>query len=189
MTCLHSAEIFKWFQCISVCLSIYNLLFYLSFYPSYLSFYCSIEKSPSMAFCPAVFHLMCVPAKWICVRLHFIQSSGLLLNGSLFKLSILTVQLNTLSTHFSILSSQLRDTKSTDQNTTLLHFLAEKCEEKYPEILKFPDELEHVESASKGKELLLLLLFRHIKCQLRFILKSVMRQYQFSCWTQYNSFK
>ncbi|XP_077104005.1 protein diaphanous homolog 2 isoform X12 [Siphateles boraxobius] len=44
---------------------------------------------------------------------------------------------------------KLRDTKSTDQNTTLLHFLAEKCEEKYAEILKFPDELEHVESASK----------------------------------------
>ncbi|XP_026110808.1 protein diaphanous homolog 2-like [Carassius auratus] len=47
---------------------------------------------------------------------------------------------------------KLRDTKSTDQNTTLLHFLAEKCEEKYPEILKFPDELEHVECASKGGE-------------------------------------
>ncbi|RXN26790.1 diaphanous -like protein [Labeo rohita] len=44
---------------------------------------------------------------------------------------------------------KLRDTKSTDQNTTLLHFLAEKCEEKYAEILKFPDELVHVESASK----------------------------------------
>ncbi|XP_076148781.1 protein diaphanous homolog 2-like [Alosa pseudoharengus] len=44
---------------------------------------------------------------------------------------------------------KLRDTKSTDQNTTLLHFLAEKCEEMHPEILNFPDELEHVESASK----------------------------------------
>ncbi|KAK7137901.1 hypothetical protein R3I94_013523 [Phoxinus phoxinus] len=44
---------------------------------------------------------------------------------------------------------KLRDTKSTEQNTTLLHFLAEKCEEKYAGILKFPDELEHVESASK----------------------------------------
>ncbi|XP_026883748.2 protein diaphanous homolog 2 isoform X3 [Electrophorus electricus] len=44
---------------------------------------------------------------------------------------------------------KLRDTKSMDQNTTLLHFLAEKCEEKYPEILKFPDELQHVENASK----------------------------------------
>ncbi|KAJ8014755.1 hypothetical protein DPEC_G00019020 [Dallia pectoralis] len=44
---------------------------------------------------------------------------------------------------------KLRDTKSADQNTTLLHFLAEKCEERYPEILRFPDELEHVDSASK----------------------------------------
>ncbi|XP_057204917.1 protein diaphanous homolog 2 isoform X2 [Triplophysa rosa] len=44
---------------------------------------------------------------------------------------------------------KLRDTKSTEQNMTLLHFLAEKCEEKYPEILKFPDELEHVDSASR----------------------------------------
>ncbi|XP_051505681.1 protein diaphanous homolog 2-like isoform X4 [Myxocyprinus asiaticus] len=44
---------------------------------------------------------------------------------------------------------KLCDTKSTDQNMTLLHFLSEKCEEKYPEILKFPDELQHVESASK----------------------------------------
>uniref|UniRef100_A0A4W5P427 Diaphanous related formin 2 n=1 Tax=Hucho hucho TaxID=62062 RepID=A0A4W5P427_9TELE len=46
---------------------------------------------------------------------------------------------------------KLRDTKSADQNTTLLHFLAQKCEEKYPEILRFPEELQHVESASKGK--------------------------------------
>ncbi|XP_041705668.1 protein diaphanous homolog 2 isoform X1 [Coregonus clupeaformis] len=44
---------------------------------------------------------------------------------------------------------KLRDTKSADQNTTLLHFLTEKCEEKYPEILRFPEELQHVESASK----------------------------------------
>ncbi|XP_072481818.1 protein diaphanous homolog 2 isoform X3 [Notamacropus eugenii] len=44
---------------------------------------------------------------------------------------------------------KVRDTKSSDQKTTLLHFLAEICEEKYRDILKFPDELEHVESASK----------------------------------------
>ncbi|XP_038137230.1 protein diaphanous homolog 2 isoform X3 [Cyprinodon tularosa] len=44
---------------------------------------------------------------------------------------------------------KLRDTKSISHNTTLLHFLAEKCEENHPEILGFPDELEHVESASK----------------------------------------
>ncbi|XP_061130437.1 protein diaphanous homolog 2 isoform X4 [Syngnathus typhle] len=44
---------------------------------------------------------------------------------------------------------KLRDTKSISQNTTLLHFLAEKCDETYPEILRFPEELEHLESASK----------------------------------------
>ncbi|XP_036082274.1 protein diaphanous homolog 2 isoform X4 [Rousettus aegyptiacus] len=44
---------------------------------------------------------------------------------------------------------KIRDTKSADQKTTLLHFLAEICEEKYQDILKFPEELEHVESASK----------------------------------------
>ncbi|XP_009586086.1 PREDICTED: protein diaphanous homolog 2-like, partial [Fulmarus glacialis] len=44
---------------------------------------------------------------------------------------------------------KIRDTKSSDQKTTLLHFLAETCEENYRDILKFPDELQHVESASK----------------------------------------
>ncbi|XP_044538761.1 protein diaphanous homolog 2 [Gracilinanus agilis] len=44
---------------------------------------------------------------------------------------------------------KIRDTKSSDQKTTLLHFLAEICEEKYRDILKFPDELANVESASK----------------------------------------
>ncbi|XP_072486712.1 protein diaphanous homolog 1 [Notamacropus eugenii] len=44
---------------------------------------------------------------------------------------------------------KLRDTKSADQKMTLLHFLAELCENSYPEILKFPDELTHVEKASR----------------------------------------
>ncbi|CAH2314868.1 diaphanous homolog 2, partial [Pelobates cultripes] len=44
---------------------------------------------------------------------------------------------------------KIRDTKSSDQKTTLLHFLAEVCEERFPEILKFPEELAHIESASK----------------------------------------
>ncbi|CAO2593830.1 Protein diaphanous homolog 1 [Lemmus lemmus] len=46
---------------------------------------------------------------------------------------------------------KLRDTKSTDQKMTLLHFLAELCENDYPDVLKFPDELAHVEKASRGK--------------------------------------
>ncbi|XP_026937590.1 protein diaphanous homolog 1 isoform X2 [Sagmatias obliquidens] len=44
---------------------------------------------------------------------------------------------------------KLRDTKSTDQKMTLLHFLAELCENNHPEVLKFPDELAHVEKASR----------------------------------------
>ncbi|XP_055464258.1 protein diaphanous homolog 2 isoform X3 [Psammomys obesus] len=44
---------------------------------------------------------------------------------------------------------KIRDTKSADQKTTLLHFLVEVCEERYRDILKFPEDLEHVESASK----------------------------------------
>ncbi|XP_021044289.1 protein diaphanous homolog 2 isoform X1 [Mus pahari] len=44
---------------------------------------------------------------------------------------------------------KIKDTKSADQKSTLLHFLAEICDEQYRDILKFPDELEHVESASK----------------------------------------
>lgn len=44
---------------------------------------------------------------------------------------------------------KIKDTKSADQKTTLLHFLAEICDEQHRDILKFPEELEHVESASK----------------------------------------
>uniref|UniRef100_A0A8C5MDF0 FH2 domain-containing protein n=1 Tax=Leptobrachium leishanense TaxID=445787 RepID=A0A8C5MDF0_9ANUR len=44
---------------------------------------------------------------------------------------------------------KLKDTKSADQKTTLLHFIAESCENEYPDVLKFPDELVHVEKASR----------------------------------------
>ncbi|XP_067423046.1 protein diaphanous homolog 1 isoform X1 [Emydura macquarii macquarii] len=44
---------------------------------------------------------------------------------------------------------KLRDTKSSDQKLTLLHFLADLCEQKYPDIMKFLDELIHVEKASR----------------------------------------
>lgn len=49
-----------------------------------------------------------------------------------------------------LLCPQLRDTKSADQKMTLLHFLAETCELQYPDVLKFPDELIHVEKACQG---------------------------------------
>uniref|UniRef100_A0A8C0DK55 Diaphanous related formin 3 n=1 Tax=Balaenoptera musculus TaxID=9771 RepID=A0A8C0DK55_BALMU len=44
---------------------------------------------------------------------------------------------------------KLKDTKSADQKTTLLHFLVQICEENYPDILNFVDDLEHLDKASK----------------------------------------
>ncbi|XP_021176823.2 protein diaphanous homolog 1 isoform X2 [Fundulus heteroclitus] len=44
---------------------------------------------------------------------------------------------------------KLRDTKSTDLKQTLLHFLAEVCQEQHAEIMDFPKELIHVEKASR----------------------------------------
>ncbi|KAM4586804.1 protein diaphanous homolog 1 [Fundulus diaphanus] len=44
---------------------------------------------------------------------------------------------------------KLRDTKSADLKQTLLHFLAEMCQEQYSDIMDFPKELIHVEKASR----------------------------------------
>ncbi|XP_052465463.1 protein diaphanous homolog 3 isoform X1 [Carassius gibelio] len=44
---------------------------------------------------------------------------------------------------------KLKDTKSADQKSTLLHFLVEVCEEKFPEVLKFVEDLQHVDQASR----------------------------------------
>ncbi|XP_071382511.1 protein diaphanous homolog 1-like [Centroberyx affinis] len=44
---------------------------------------------------------------------------------------------------------KLRDTKSADQKQTLLHFLADVCQEQYPDVMSFPDELIHVVKASR----------------------------------------
>lgn len=44
---------------------------------------------------------------------------------------------------------KLKDTKSADQKTTLLHFLVDVCEEKHPDILPFVDDLAHLDKASR----------------------------------------
>ncbi|KAK9518085.1 hypothetical protein VZT92_023406 [Zoarces viviparus] len=44
---------------------------------------------------------------------------------------------------------KLRDTKSADLKQTLLHFLADVCQEQYPDVMGFVDELIHVEKASR----------------------------------------
>ncbi|XP_051810668.1 protein diaphanous homolog 1 [Acanthochromis polyacanthus] len=44
---------------------------------------------------------------------------------------------------------KLRDTKTADLKQTLLHFLADLCQEQYPDVMSFTDELIHVEKASR----------------------------------------
>ncbi|XP_067352242.1 protein diaphanous homolog 3-like isoform X2 [Channa argus] len=44
---------------------------------------------------------------------------------------------------------KLKDTKSADQKSTLLHFVAQVCEEEFPEVIKFVEDLEHVDRASR----------------------------------------
>lgn len=44
---------------------------------------------------------------------------------------------------------KMKDTKSADQKSTLLHFLAHVCEEEFPDVIKFIDDFEHVDRASR----------------------------------------
>uniref|UniRef100_A0A8D2NLD9 Diaphanous related formin 3 n=1 Tax=Zosterops lateralis melanops TaxID=1220523 RepID=A0A8D2NLD9_ZOSLA len=44
---------------------------------------------------------------------------------------------------------KLKDTKSADQKTTLLHFLVEVCEESYQDVLNFVEDFQHLDKASK----------------------------------------
>lgn len=46
---------------------------------------------------------------------------------------------------------QLSSTKSIDGQATLVHFLEDIIETKYPEISGFENELTHVEQAARGK--------------------------------------
>ena len=46
--------------------------------------------------------------------------------------------------------TKLSSTKSADQKTTLLHFLCNTIELRFPEIKEFAAELRNVEEASKG---------------------------------------
>ena len=51
----------------------------------------------------------------------------------------------------TIFSLQLNSTKSVDGQSTLLHFLEDIIEAKYPEIAGFELELTHVEQAARGE--------------------------------------
>lgn len=45
---------------------------------------------------------------------------------------------------------QLTNTKTADNKKTLMHFLIELMEKKFPEALSFHEELIHVEQAARG---------------------------------------
>ncbi len=47
--------------------------------------------------------------------------------------------------------TKLGGTKSADQKTTLLHFLANVMESKFPDLLDFASELRNIEAASRCK--------------------------------------
>lgn len=51
--------------------------------------------------------------------------------------------------------TKLSSTKSADQKTTLLHFLASTVEARYPDLKEFALELRNVEEASKGTTIVL----------------------------------
>lgn len=56
----------------------------------------------------------------------------------------------TVFTFLFFFPAQLKDTKSADQKTTLLHFLVEVCEESYQDVLNFVEDFQHLDKASKG---------------------------------------
>ena len=45
---------------------------------------------------------------------------------------------------------QIGNTKTNDNQQTLMHFLAMTAEKHYPDVMDFADELLHVEKATKG---------------------------------------
>jgi len=47
-------------------------------------------------------------------------------------------------------SLQIANTKTNDNQQTLMHFLATMAEKHYPDVMDFADELLHVEKATRG---------------------------------------
>ncbi len=47
--------------------------------------------------------------------------------------------------------TKLGSTKSADQKTTLIHFLAKVVENKFPDVMDFSQDLRNIEEASRSK--------------------------------------
>ena len=52
---------------------------------------------------------------------------------------------------FLFIPLQLSNTKTSDNKSTLLHFLVQSIESKCPEVLNIKDEIPSVSTAAKGK--------------------------------------
>lgn len=63
--------------------------------------------------------------------------------------------------------TKIKNTKSSDGKTTLMHFLAQIVENKYPEILNFAEELMHVDHAARVSPNQLQTNLNHIKKSIR----------------------
>ena len=59
---------------------------------------------------------------------------------------------------FNYFVLQLLDTKTADKKLTLMHFLVDTVQEKFPEILNFESELRFIEKAALGNFYIKLLL-------------------------------
>ncbi|KAM9321022.1 protein diaphanous homolog 3 [Gastrophryne carolinensis] len=68
---------------------------------------------------------------------------------------------------------KLKDTKSVDQKTTLIHFLAEVCEKKFPDVLTFVEEIQTVDKASKVSAEHLEKTMKHMERQLQLLEKDL----------------
>ena len=52
--------------------------------------------------------------------------------------------------YIHLYSPQLKNTKTQDNKSTLVHFLVNIIEEKYPDLVQFQDDFTYLEKASKG---------------------------------------
>ncbi|XP_018427343.1 PREDICTED: protein diaphanous homolog 3-like [Nanorana parkeri] len=62
---------------------------------------------------------------------------------------------------------KLKDTKSVDQKTTLIHFLAQVCEKKFPNVLMFVEDIQTVDKASRVSAENLEKTMKHMERQLQ----------------------
>lgn len=77
--------------------------------------------------------------------LKFILVMGNFMNGTTFQGGAFGIRIGSIN--------KLVDTKGTEGNTTLLHFLVDSVESKFPRLHGFLDDLQESGSACRGKNI------------------------------------